>query len=142
MDWILRFATKLKSFLGLKQKEDHKSYNYDNPYRYIDESITVQQQCERLLELDHYDHENIIWDLQMREDSYAIPYIKEAILLKPRLEYLSYDDYGSYYKKCFWALRTIGTEEAIAVIKECAQSDNPVLRNEAEYRLKQIALGR
>ncbi len=60
-------------------------------------------------------------------------------MLKPALAYLDYDDYGSYYKKCLWALQAIGTPDAIAVIAECARADDPALRRQAEYRLARIA---
>jgi hypothetical protein len=65
--------------------------------------------CERLVRQDHFDHEQIIRALQDAADPYSIPFLREAVRLKPRLSYLDYDDYGSYYKKCFWALRAIGT---------------------------------
>ena len=55
--------------------------------------------CEKLLQLDHIEHEDIIRTLQERADPFTIPYLKSAIELKPQLEYLSYDDYGGYYKK-------------------------------------------
>jgi hypothetical protein len=54
---------------------------------------------------------------------------------------LAYDDYGSYYKKCFWALRDIGTPEAIAIIREYAASDIEAARKEAVYRLSKIERG-
>jgi hypothetical protein len=83
-------------------------------------------------------HEDIIRLLQLQRDPYSIPFLRKAVLLKPSLEYLAYDDYGSYYKKCFWALRAIDTPEAIAAIEEFANCDDPVIRNEALYRLSQI----
>jgi hypothetical protein len=99
---------------------------------------SVEAQCELLLDATHMLHEEIIRLLQRREDPYVIPYLRQAVLLKPRLEYLSYDDYGAYYKKCFWALRAIGTVEAIAVIEEFAGSSDPVIREQATYRLSRI----
>ena len=76
--------------------------------------------------------------LQQAEDPYAIPFLRQAILLKPRLEYLSYDDYGAYYKKCFWALSAIGTPEALGVIEDFARSPHSVVREQAAYRLTRI----
>ena len=63
----------------------------------------------------------------------------KAIFLKPRLKYLDYDDYGSYYKKCFWALWAIGTPEAIAVIREFMTSEDAAAKEQALYRLSKIA---
>jgi HEAT repeat protein len=98
----------------------------------------VKEQCELLIQLGHMMHEDIIHFLQQQKDPYAIPFLRQAVLLKPCLDYLSYDDYGSYYKKCFWALRAIDTPEAIAVIQEFSKSDDPIIRNEASYRLSRI----
>ncbi|TXI47401.1 MAG: hypothetical protein E6Q50_14025 [Lysobacter sp.] len=98
----------------------------------------VKEQCELLLKDDHVMHEDIVRFLQQEKDPYAISYLRQAVLLKPHLEYLAYDDYGSFYKKCFWALRSIDTPEAIAVIQEFSNSDDPVIRKEASYRLARI----
>ena len=90
----------------------------------------VVEECLRLLQVDHQEHEEIVSFLQRASDPYSIPFVKLAVHLKPYLKYLEYDDYGSYYKKCFWALRAIGTKEAIAVIQEFAASDDPVIKEE------------
>jgi hypothetical protein len=94
--------------------------------------------CARLVRRDHVDHEQIIRALQLAADPYSIPFLRQAVLLKPRLEYLAYDDYGAYYKKCFWALRAIGTPEAIDVIREFAASADAAAKAQALYRLSRI----
>ena len=101
----------------------------------------VVDKCELLLRADHEDHEDCIRSLQLSKDPYAIPFIEKAVLLKPSLKYLDYDDYGSYYKKCFWALKDIGTPDAIAVIEKFAQSSDEVIKDQAEYRLSKIRSG-
>jgi hypothetical protein len=83
----------------------------------------------------HISHEDIIRLLQNHRSPSSVNAIRKAIELKPTLDYLDYDDYGSYYKKCLWALSDIGTLEAITLIKECTASPDEALRNEAEYRL-------
>jgi hypothetical protein len=98
----------------------------------------VVEWCARLVQEDHLDHEEILRDLQDAATPYSIPFLRQAVLLKPRLEYLAYDDYGSYYKKCFWALRAIGTSEAIAVIREFTTSGDAAAREQALYRLSKI----
>lgn len=94
--------------------------------------------CELLLLDFHTRHEDIIGLLQKAADARSIPAVRQAVLLKPRLEYLNHDDYGSYYKKCFWALKAIGTPEAVAVIREFAKSEVPAAREQAIYRLSKI----
>lgn len=98
----------------------------------------VVEWCARLLQTDHLDHEEIISDLQDAADPYSIPFLRQAVLLKPCLEYLAYDDYGSYYKKCFWALRAIGTPQAVAVIREFTTSEDLAAKEQALYRLSRI----
>lgn len=98
----------------------------------------VVEACERLLEVDHSEHEDLIRFLQEAAAPYSVPFLREAVRLKPQLEYLEYDDYGAYYKKCLWALAAIGTAEARAVIEELAQAEDPVLREEAAYRLSKF----
>jgi hypothetical protein len=110
----------------------------ENPPVHDEIPDSVEAQCELLLDPKHMLHEEIVWRLQQRKDPYAIPFLRQAVLLKPQLEHLSYDDYGAYYKKCFWALRAIGTAEAIAVIEEFAESSDAVVREQAKYRLFRI----
>jgi len=99
---------------------------------------TVIDECELLLKTDHHDHEDLIRSIQLSEDAYAVPYLEKAVLLKPSLTYLDYDDYGAYYKKCFWALKAIGTTEAIQVIESFSKSTDSVINEQALYRLNKI----
>lgn len=92
----------------------------------------------RLKDPTHFEHEDIILFLEFNPDPRSVPHLREAIGLKPMLEYLDYDDYGAYYKKCLWALQKIGTHDALQLIKECAESDIPELREQALYRLRRI----
>jgi hypothetical protein len=101
-------------------------------------SRQIVEPCAKLIREDHYEHEKIIGFLQRTADPYAISFLRQAILLKPRLDYLAYDDYGAYYKKCFRALRAIGTPDALAVIREFATSNETPLREQALYRLSKI----
>ena len=103
---------------------------------------TVIDECELLLKIDHHDHEDLIRSIQLSEDAYAVPYLEKAVLLKPSLTYLDYDDYGAYYKKCFWALKAIGTTEAIKVIEAFSKSTDSVINEQALYRLNKIRSNR
>jgi len=98
----------------------------------------LKEACERLIKTDHQDHEEIIGSLQQAADPDSVPFLRQAVLLKPLLEYLEYDDYGAYYKKCFWALQAIATADAVAVIKAFAESEDEVIREQALYRLHKI----
>ena len=98
--------------------------------------------CLLLVEDWHNQHENLIGNMQEAAEPQTVPIISKAIDLKPRLEYLDYDDYGSYYKKCLWALQAIGTPEAIAVIEDCSRSQDTALQEQAAYRLSKITASR
>jgi len=98
-----------------------------------------QQKWKKLLDPSHMEHEEIIWFLQTNPNPLSVPYLRKAIELKPSLEYLDYDDYGAYYKRCLWALSAINTEESIVLIRECAESDIPELKDQAIHRLKRIS---
>lgn len=101
----------------------------------------ISAERERLLDASHEDHESIVRYLQQHSENESVPYLRKAIQLKPALKYMDYDDYGSFYKKCLWALQDIATPDALAVIAECAKSDDPALREQAQYRLQKIADG-
>jgi hypothetical protein len=91
-----------------------------------------------LVETWHTSHEAMVGLLQEWRDPASVPPLKQAIQLKPRLAHFDYDDYGAFYKKCLWALTEIGTTDAVAVIKECAASEDPVLREQTAYRLGKL----
>ena len=99
----------------------------------------LAEKWTRLTRTDHFEHEDIIRYLQDFPDPRSVPVLREAIGLKPPLKYLAYDDYGAYYKKCLWALQSIGTPEAIDLIREYAESGLPELRYQATHRLSRIA---
>lgn len=86
----------------------------------------------------HTSHEDMIGILQNFAHASSIPYLVRAIQLKPSLQYLDYDDYGSYYKKCLWALHAIGTPAAFEAIKNCATASDSTLSEQAEYRLRKM----
>lgn len=89
-----------------------------------------------ILEQWHSRHEDMIRILQDAADPRSVEVLRQALQLKPKLGYLDFDDYGSYYKKCLWALQSIGDEDATDVIRACAESQDDALRSQALYRLK------
>ena len=94
--------------------------------------------CKLVIADFHIKHEDMVGLLQDAADPYSIPFLRQTALLKPKLTHLDYDDYGSYYKKCFHALIDIGTPEAIAVIQEFTSSEDAAAREEALYRLSKL----
>jgi len=93
---------------------------------------------ELILEDWHMQHEDMISIMQKKASPTSITFLQHAIRMKPKLNYLDYDDYGAYFKKCLWALRAIGTPQAIFAIEECAASQDIVLKEQAEHQLAEI----
>jgi hypothetical protein len=88
----------------------------------------------------HQKHEDMIQFLQLQRMTESVAALRAAIALKPKLEYLEYDDYGSYYKKCLCALAAIGTGDAVEIIRECTKSEDLALREQALYRLSKVKI--
>ena len=91
-----------------------------------------------LVETWHCSHEHLIRYLQDHPSSSSIEPLRKAIELKPQLEYLSYDDYGAYYKKCLWALAVDPSPLAIEEIRKYTESDDEILQEQARYRLEKL----
>lgn len=88
----------------------------------------------------HNCHEYMIRYLQEHPSEASVAALGKAIALKPSLDYLDYDDYGAYYKRCMWALAVNPSPDAIEVIKECARSNDDALREQAVYRLRKLGV--
>ena len=86
----------------------------------------------------HCFHEHMVRYLQDHRSPTSVEPLRRAVELKPQLEYLEYDDYGAYYKKCFWALAVNPDPRAVEVIREFVNSDDEILREQARYRLDKI----
>jgi len=90
-----------------------------------------------ILEPWHSRYEDIIHDLQERKDSSSVPVIKIAV--QQKYEYL--ESYGTgtrqFISQCGHALKSIGTKEAIEVIKDLAEnSDDELIKTVMKYRLE------
>ena len=101
-----------------------------------DEFIDIQHRL--LQETWHDRYEEIAHDLQHRKNPKSIPFLKEA--MQKKFDFL--ESYGTgtrqFISQSGHALQSIGTKEAIDVIRELSHSDDPVLRDEMLYRLSRI----
>src|SRR5262249_34570640 len=148
-DWIVTISdvTELSGFIhDIVQSGDlERAARYlprERPYAVgMSRGRYLANERERLLDTSHEEHEDILGLLQAYPDNESVRYVRQAILLKPTLAYLRYDDYGAFYKKCLWVLQDIGTADALMLIRECAAHGDAVLRTQAEYRLQRIAEG-
>ena len=91
-----------------------------------------------LTETWHHSHEDILRYLQRHPSPTSVKSIGVAITLKSQLDYLSYDDYGAFYKKCFCTLAVNPNPSAIDLIRKYSGSDDEILREQAEYRLAKV----
>ena len=94
-----------------------------------------------MLNPNHYKHQYIVRSLQDSANPKSIPFIKKA--LETNFDYIPYNgsDTGSIAKWFSWALASIGTDEAIDLIREYSHSENEEIREEMSYRLKRIEEG-
>lgn len=146
-DWIVRITDEtptVRHIHDLVQRNEHGEAQLCLPREkpYAPAMTTADQlaiEREQLLLTSHREHEAIVRLLQDHPEPESVPYLRQAIALKPSLDYLNYDDYGAFYKKCLWALQEIATPQALDAIQEFARSDIEALRNEAQHRLQRIA---
>jgi hypothetical protein len=93
---------------------------------------------ELLLQDWHISHEDIISLIEFKKLPKSVPFIEAAIKLKSKLIYLEYDDYGSYYRKCFWALYMINTLDADHLIEKYTKDNDNIIAEAAKERLMDI----
>jgi hypothetical protein len=94
-----------------------------------------------LLNPNHRSHQYILKSLQDLKKPKSVTFIKKA--LETNFDYIPYTGSDSYgIAKWFsWALASIGTDEAIDLIKEYSHSEDEGIREEMLYRLKRIEEG-
>lgn len=91
-----------------------------------------------LINPNHYSHQYVTWLLQHIKSPTSIPYIKQVLESKfSYLEY-TYSESGVIAKWFSWALASIGTKEAIDIIREYTESEDEEVKNEMLYRLSRI----
>ena len=93
---------------------------------------------ELLLVPFHYHHQEITRALQDIRSPSSIPFIRK--ILETNFDYLEYSgsDSDSIAKWFSWALFSIGTNEAIELMKEYANSTDKGIRDEMNYRLNKL----
>ena len=91
-----------------------------------------------LLEPNHTTHQAITKAIQDLKNPKSVPYIRKA--LESNFDYLEYTSSDSeVIAKWFsWALYSIGSKEAIELIKEYTKSNNEGIRKEMMYRLNKV----
>jgi hypothetical protein len=88
-----------------------------------------------LLDADwHYNHEDIAHLLQGMRVPSTVECLCRAALKKHA--YLDYNNSSALARKCIWALHDIGTKEAFEKLAILATSDDDLIRECAEKRLK------
>ena len=87
-----------------------------------------------ILTPNHYQHQYLLQYLQGLRFTSSIPFLDQA--LTKGFEYMNhYSEDGVIAKWFSHALMDIGTPEAIAILKKHAESINPEIREEMQYRL-------
>lgn len=94
-----------------------------------------------LLNPNHLSHQYILLKLQKLANPKSVPFIRKA--LETNFDYIPYtgSDLDAIAKWFSWALASIGTDEAIDLIREYSNSEDEDIRKEMSYRLKRIEKG-
>jgi len=103
-----------------------------------DTSEFVDLLNELLINPNHQSHQQIAKTLQDIRSPTTIPFVKKA--LDTNFDYLEYtcSDSEIIAKWFSWLLFSIGTKDAIDLIKEYSNSNNEGIRKEMLYRLKKL----
>lgn len=132
---------EIKRFFGQiieGQNADDLEYGLSILYAVDSDNRLVDIVHQLLVAPWHRAQEELIHDLQHRKLPESIPFIKEA--MQKRYDYL--ESYGTgtrqFINQCGHALWSIGTQEAIDVIREFSQSGDLILKDEMQYRLSRI----
>jgi hypothetical protein len=94
---------------------------------------------ELLINPNHISHQEIAKTLQdIAPSPTTVPFVRKA--LETNFEYLEYtcSDSDAIAKWFSWLLYSIGTDEAINLMKEYSNSTNEGIANEMRYRLNKI----
>lgn len=81
----------------------------------------------------HFRHEDVVSALQRLKDPRAVDGLYQEALVS--YEYLNYDEFFGFARKCTWALADIGTPEAKAKLQLLAQVNNIMVAGYAQRRL-------
>lgn len=94
---------------------------------------------ELLINPNHRNHQEIAKTLQdLAPSPTTVPFVRKA--LESNFDYLEYtcSDSDAITKWFSWLLYSIGTTEAIDLMKEYSNSNDEGIRNEMLYRLKKV----
>jgi HEAT repeat protein len=100
---------------------------------------TVPVLCRLLNAPWHRQHENVASALQGLKDPRSVEFLDRA--MNTHFPYLDYDQAFALPVKCLWALSDINTAEARDKLKSMTESDNKIIRDNAQ-RLLERSLGK
>jgi hypothetical protein len=147
--FLKNFSVNIKNDTGFVKTEVRKAIETSDPdeiqmtlvliWLSGDISKYVDILNELLINPNHRSHQQIAKNLQ--DDAprpTSVPFVRKA--LESNFDYLEYtcSDSGAIAKWFSWLLYSIGTTEAIDLMREYSNSSNEGIRNEMLYRLKKI----
>lgn len=107
-------------------------------YSYENDTEIIEIIHQLITEPWHRSYEEMAHYLQSKKKPASIEPLKIAMQNK----YESLESYGTgtrqFINKCGHALSSIGTIEAINTIRKLTESDDPIIRDEMQYRLSRI----
>lgn len=89
--------------------------------------------CKLMQETWHFQHENIASIFQKIKSPKTVDCLYKAALTQ--FEYLEFDEAFALAVKCIWALGEINTPESREKLKQLAQSENKIIKDNAMNQL-------
>ncbi len=109
-----------------------------NAYYIKNDDEVIEKIHKLIAEPWHRSYEEMAHYLQNSKRPKSVPFIKNAML--KRYDHL--ESYGTgtrqFINQCGHALKSIGTDKAISVIRELTKSDDAIIKDEMLYRISKI----
>jgi hypothetical protein len=149
---IHQFKEKISNIIGNRKKDirnfieeiikhknpDHLEYGLVILFAFEENNEMIDLINQLILEPWHRSYEELVHNLQRRKRTESIPFLKKAI--QNKYEYLEVTGTGTrqFINQCGHALRSIGTQEALDIIRQLSQSKDPIIKDEMLYRISKI----
>lgn len=145
-DWEGVDATKVRDFVlaemtaaGSVGDWETQQVLADLAYAIADPVVRAETLGKLLVMPNHQHHQEIAWEIQQGRYVSCLPYIRH--MLESRFEILEYtcSEHDAITKWFSHALASIGTPEAIRMIEEFSNSEDPEIAAGMKYRLSRLA---
>jgi hypothetical protein len=148
-DWDGVAASKVRDFVlaemsaaGSVGDWETQQVLADLAYAIADPVVRAETLGQLLVMPNHQLHQEIAWEIQQGRFASCLPYIRQMLESKFAILEYTCSEHAAITKWFSHALAKIGTHEAIRMIEEFSNSDDPEIAMEMKYRLGRLARSR